>query len=173
MGWKIRGLDPEQWRRAAETLAVIGERYPIVIQRPMKPLAIGTGDRLSQVAAEMNLTEADIGFAMIRHTRSWPYLKAVAQGGARYSLDGEIEGEVEPSEAHFAQTVIAKRREREAAVEARSGSGRDRADRARDRFEATQGDAGFARVPEADDGEAVTHDADNHDVASQDSDRAA
>jgi sRNA-binding protein len=125
MGWQVKTLDPEQYARAGDILERLGTRYPLFCDHPRKPLALGTGERLGDAAAQMGLTRDDIQLALIRHTRSLSYLIAVAQGGARYNLYGEIEGEVDPSQAIAAQSVIDRRREKE-----RAAAVQRRADRA-------------------------------------------
>jgi sRNA-binding protein len=104
---------------AGDILELLKARYPVLCAHPMKPLAIGTSDRLSECAAQLGLTRDDIQLAMIRHTRSRSYFASVAQGGARYNLAGEIEGEVDPSQAKAAQIIIDRRKMKEAADAAR------------------------------------------------------
>lgn len=125
MVWRVKGLVPEQYAAAGDILELLGARYPVLCAHPMKPLAIGTSDRLSECAAQLGLTHDDIQLAMIRHTRSRSYLASVAQGGARYNLAGKIEGEVDPSQAKAAQIIIDRREMKEAALAAQR-----RADRA-------------------------------------------
>lgn len=152
MGRQVRGLEPDQWRRAGEILAMLGAKYPIFRERPLKPLAIGIGSHLSQSAAEMNLSEADIHLAMVRLTRSRSYLNAIAEGGARYDLDGEIAGEVKPTEARFAQTIIARRKARDAAIKAGQRSGEECPDAVSKSTATTRPDDGVTRLsaPEGD-----------------------
>ncbi len=125
MTWKIRTLDRDDWAEATRLLSVAGERYPVLVAQPAKPLAIGTGDQLKSRGGEIGLTEEQVGLVMVRVVRTSKYLAALARGGPRYDLDGEIAGEVTASERIYAARVLAKRRERRlaSASPASEGSG--------------------------------------------------
>lgn len=128
MAWKWRTLDRERWAEAGELLAILGARYPVLVGRPTKPLAIGTGDRLKVGGAEIGLTEDQVYLAMVRITRTSSYLAALARGGPRYDLDGEIAGEVSAPDRNIAAKVLAARRERRKRNEAVSAAGSEGSD---------------------------------------------
>lgn len=123
MAWKWRTLDRERWSEAGELLTVLAARYPVLVERPTKPLAIGTGDRLKVGGAEIGLTEDQVDLAMVRITRTSSYLAALARGGPRYDLDGAIAGEVSAPDRNIAAKVLAARRARRQRNEAMLASG--------------------------------------------------
>ncbi|OZB20996.1 ProQ/FINO family protein, partial [Acidiphilium sp. 34-64-41] len=94
MAWQWRTLDRDKWNEASELLEIVAARYPVLVARPAKPLAIGTGDRLKTMRAEVGLTEEQADLVLVRVTRTSSYLAALARGGPRYDLEGEIAGEV-------------------------------------------------------------------------------
>ena len=110
MVWKWRTLDREQWAEAGKLLDIVTVRYPVLAERPSKPLAIGTGDRLKAAAAEIGLTEEQADLAMVRITRTSSYLAALARGGPRYDLEGKIAGEVSAAQRKAAGALLAARR---------------------------------------------------------------
>ncbi len=89
MAWKWRNLDHEQWLEAGALLEIVAARYPVLVARPAKPLAIGTGERLKVGAAEIGLTEDQADLVMVRIARTSSYLAALARGGGGFSLAGD------------------------------------------------------------------------------------
>lgn len=128
MAWKWRTLDRERWTEAGELLAILGARYPVLVARPTKPLAIGTGDRLKVGGAEIGLTEDQVDLAMVRITRTSSYLAALTRGGPRFDLDGEIAGEVSVPDRNIAAKVLAARRARRQRNEAMLAPGSEGSD---------------------------------------------
>jgi len=112
--WQARTLDPDQWAEAGNLLNTLAARYPVLVARPAKPMAIGTGDRLKAAGAEIGLTEEQADLVMVRITRASSYLAALARGGPRYDLDGSVAGEVSSSERKVATAILAARRVRRA-----------------------------------------------------------
>jgi ProQ/FINO family. len=112
MAWQWRTLDRDKWNEASELLDIVAARYPVLVARPAKPLAIGTGDRLKTMRAEVGLTEEQADLVLVRVTRTSSYLAALARGGPRYDLEGEIAGEVSEAERKAAGAVLAARRAR-------------------------------------------------------------
>ena len=112
MAWQWRTLDRDKWYEASELLDIVAARYPVLVARPAKPLAIGTGDRLKTMRAEVGLTEEQADLVLVRVTRTSSYLAALTRGGPRYDLEGEIAGEVSEAERKAAGAVLAARRAR-------------------------------------------------------------
>jgi sRNA-binding protein len=112
MAWQWRTLDRDKWNEASELLDIVAARYPVLVARPAKPLAIGTGDRLKTMRADVGLTEEQADLVLVRVTRTSSYLAALARGGPRYDIEGEIAGEVSEEERKAAGAVLAARRAR-------------------------------------------------------------
>ena len=71
-------------------LAELRERFPVLADfRPLKLLV-----HLEVRAALEGTANIRIANALARHVNSHQYLKALAKGGPRYSLSGEVDGEV-------------------------------------------------------------------------------
>lgn len=71
-------------------LAELRERFPVLADfRPLKLLV-----HLEVRAALEGTANIRIANALARHVNCHPYLKALAKGGHRYNLAGEVDGEV-------------------------------------------------------------------------------
>lgn len=78
-----------------------------------KPLKIGIGPEVLALAGVhpmlMDISRKKIRLALAFYTGANAYRKAVAQGGARYGLDGQPAGEVTPEQQEFAKTPRKKK----------------------------------------------------------------
>jgi sRNA-binding protein len=144
MAWKWRTLAREQWTEASELLDIVALRYPVLVARPAKPLAVGTGDRLKACGHELGLTEDQADLVMVRVTRTSSYLAALARGGHRYDLDGGIAGEVSAQDRKAAAAILAARRAKRARNEAAIARGSQGSDQPGGLVELSNADAGNA-----------------------------
>jgi sRNA-binding protein len=74
-----------------------------------RPLAIGINTALA--AAMPDLSTDEVQQALHQYTCAWRYKTAVAAGGPRYNLAGEIEGEVTPDDQAHAAAKLAAMKE--------------------------------------------------------------
>ena len=81
---------PTRTEAAKALLAELRERFPVLADfRPLKLLV-----HLEVRAALEGTANIRIANALARHVNSHQYLKALAKGGPRYNLAGEVDGEV-------------------------------------------------------------------------------
>ncbi len=97
----VSKLEPKQaaaWRRHKARQAVdwLRATWPHLFAGPV-PLAIGAGEEI-RAARPSHISNADIRAAIAKWVNSKPYLKALAKGGDRIGLDGEIAGQVTDGE---------------------------------------------------------------------------
>lgn len=107
------------WPEAKALTVVLRGRYPALFSEPRKPLARGVH---RQIAAELGCTLPVVSLAMRAWTGGVSYLRAMAAGGPRHTLDGSVCGEVTDIERAVAAVRLAaaleakrqrKQRERE------------------------------------------------------------
>jgi sRNA-binding protein len=85
------------------------ETFPACFSRSApKPLKIGLGEEVMALAgvhpALADLSRTPIRRALKVYTGAAAYRKALAKGGPRYGLDGQVTGEVTPEQQTFART---------------------------------------------------------------------
>lgn len=81
---------PTRTEAAKALLAELRERFPVLADfRPLKLLV-----HLEVRAALEGTANIRIANALARHVNCPRYLKALAKGGPRYNLSGEVDGEV-------------------------------------------------------------------------------
>ena len=81
---------PTRTEAAKALLAELRERFPVLADfRPLKLLV-----HLEVRAALEGTANIRIANALARHVNCYQYLKALANGGLRYNLSGEVDGEV-------------------------------------------------------------------------------
>ncbi len=90
------------------------ETFPACFSRTHpQPLKIGLGEELMALAgahpALADLTRTRIRRALKVYTGASAYRKALAKGGPRYGLDGQVTGEVKPEQQVIALTPRPKR----------------------------------------------------------------
>ena len=73
--------------------------------REFKPLAYNTRNHIWRYKKQ-DAYKADVRHVMAIHTRSPAYLRGLAAGGARYSLSGDADGEITPSEIAGAKVLL-------------------------------------------------------------------
>lgn len=82
-------------------------QFPAVFGPIPKPLRVGIYNDILGNLGTTDATKALRGFLAL-HTRSRTYLETVARGGARYALDGTVDGEVAPHEIVDANSKLKK-----------------------------------------------------------------
>jgi sRNA-binding protein len=90
------------------------EAFPACFSRSApKPLKIGLGEEVMALAgvhpALADLSRTQIRRALKVYTGASAYRKALAKGGPRYGLDGQVTGEVTPEQQVIARTPRPKR----------------------------------------------------------------
>jgi sRNA-binding protein len=90
------------------TIALLTKRYPHLFVpepwMPHKPLMIGIHRAILE---QTDITPTALGPAMRTYVTRRMYQEALVGGGARYSLDGAVAGDVSPSEQAQAQAWLA------------------------------------------------------------------
>ena len=96
----------DQFKR---TIAILAELFPhcFVVDKwaPHRPLKIGI--HVDLVVTGL-VTPREVRNALVVYTGRLQYQKAVAAGGARVDLDGNVAGEVAPDQAEHARAVVAR-----------------------------------------------------------------
>lgn len=82
-------------------------QYPAVFGPLPKPLRVGIYNDILGILGTTAAAKALRGFLGL-HTRTRAYLEAIARGGARYALDGTVDGEVAPYEIADANSKLEK-----------------------------------------------------------------
>jgi sRNA-binding protein len=90
------------------------ETFPACFSRSApQPLKIGLGEELLALAgvhpALAELSRTQLRWALKVYTGAAAYRKALAKGGPRYGLEGQVTGEVTPEQQTFARTPRPKR----------------------------------------------------------------
>ena len=91
-------------KHAEQTLRMLIEKYPAFARE--KPLKIGIIDDLRAALPDINGTH--LYRAMTLHTNTVSYRRALAQGGPRYDLDGNVAGEVDAAQIAHAAARLAR-----------------------------------------------------------------
>ncbi len=96
---------PSKFSPRDPVLARLAETFPVI--RDVQPLAIGIHKAIA--AALPDIDKAALHRALQRHTASTTYLKTVAAGGSRFSLDGVPNGDVTPEQQKQANQDLKER----------------------------------------------------------------
>ncbi|WP_066336030.1 ProQ/FINO family protein [Azohydromonas lata] len=101
-----------QAAKAEAALRVLAEHFPGLFTS-VRPMAIGTGKVLDaeRKAGRLPLGCIPLKLALSAQATSDAYFEAVAAGGARFNLAGEVEGEVTPEQVAYATKKLHKRRD--------------------------------------------------------------
>lgn len=97
---------------ARQVLQQLGELYPVIKQA--LPLAIGVNKQLAE--RHPDIEAKALRAALFHHTRSFPYLKAMAKAEQRFGLDGQPAGEVTAEQREFASGQLKEIQNRRAEV---------------------------------------------------------
>jgi len=91
----------------AEMRVLLAALFPAVFSGSRKPLKIGIDQDLHLALAGTQYGGLDqVQAFLARWTRLYPYVKAIAQGGARYDLTGQPEGTVSAAARSRAQAAM-------------------------------------------------------------------
>lgn len=98
-----------QAAKAAAALSVLAEHYPALFTSP-RPMAIGTGTVLDaeRKAGRLPLGCIPLKAGLSAWATSDAYIEALAGGGPRFNLGGEVEGEVTPEQVAHAVKKLHK-----------------------------------------------------------------
>lgn len=101
-----------QAAKAQAALQVLAAHFPGLFTS-VRPLAIGTGEVLDaeRKAGRLPLGCIPLKLALSAWTASDAYLEAIAAGGVRFNLAGEVEGEVTPRQMAHATSKLQRRRD--------------------------------------------------------------
>ena len=69
------------------------------------PLAIGTGGQIQKLLSDLSWSHLQL--ALVDYTHGPTYLRGIVAGAPRYDLEGNPNGEVLPSEADYAASLLA------------------------------------------------------------------
>lgn len=101
---------PSSYQTARALLKELQEKFEVI--RECMPLAIGTDKQLFERVPEVS--RKSLRNALGIHTNSMRYLKAMANAKARYDLDGQEVGEVDPAHLEHASKTLKERLKKEA-----------------------------------------------------------
>mgnify|MGYP006286613183 CR=1 FL=1 len=98
--------DPGEVSMNERLLAHLREEFPVM--KEYRPLASGIDRQIrDELKARKGSPPAWRIIAAIRqHVREEPYLEAVSQGGPRFNIRGEPEGEVQRFERSYARRLL-------------------------------------------------------------------
>lgn len=81
----------------------------LVVWREHQPLALGIERQIFQLIATQQLSASKrvVQKLLYQHTHQRHYLLKVGQGGARFNLDGSVEGDILPTEREYVGRLLA------------------------------------------------------------------
>lgn len=106
-------LAPSSSPRRPSNMALDQLNAAFIVFRNCLPLAIGVHKAIRERLPDMNASQ--LRCALMTHTGSTRYLKAMSQGGARFGLDGEASGSVTPEQQQQALHTLKERFRKQAA----------------------------------------------------------
>jgi ProP effector len=92
----------------SSTIAELGKRFPVFEPRqnePHRPLALKIREQIWHRWPDVDRDALSVTLRW--YTQRRMYLLSVIAGGNRYNLDGDVAGEVTPSEIEYAKKVLA------------------------------------------------------------------
>ncbi|EAA7986692.1 prop effector [Salmonella enterica] len=107
---KPKGTNRRQWKNFKHMRRVLASWPELFDLDNLKPLKVGVLDDLLQDVTARNLTIGAGGLkaAIASYTRRIRYQKALAAGGARHDLNGQLCGEITPEQQHEAADTLKK-----------------------------------------------------------------